>query len=236
MSMFDFSDFFKSFEGFPFPELFDKHLKGHYDLTFIWDAIRRIHNGFVAQRVKPQILGIVEDGAILKGEDIYIGRNSRVQSGAMIVGPTILGNNVEVRHGAYIRGNVIAGDGAVIGHASEVIRSILLAGAKAPHFNYVGDSILGSKVNLGAGTKLSNLKNDESEIKVHADGTVYNTGVKKFGAVLGDGCMLGCNSVTNPGTLMGPNCRVYPNAVVSGYFPPNTIVKLVQELKTAQIE
>ncbi|RCK78372.1 MAG: Glucosamine-1-phosphate N-acetyltransferase [Candidatus Ozemobacter sibiricus] len=234
--MFERTDFFKNLDGFPFPELFDKSLKGFDDLTFIWDVIKRIQAGFIAQRVKPQILGVVEEGAILKGEDIFIGRNSRVQAGAMIIGPTILGANVEVRHGAYIRGHVIAGDGAVIGHASEVIRSVLLPGAKAPHFNYVGDSILGARVNLGAGTKLSNLKNDGSEVKVHAAGTSYKTGLKKFGAILGDGCMLGCNTVTNPGTLMGPNCRVYPNATVTGYYVASTIVKLVQELKTARVE
>ncbi len=234
--MFEFADFFKSLEGFPFPELFEKKLKGFDDLVFIWDIIRRIQGGFVAQRVKPQIQGFVEEGAILKGEDIFIGRNSRVQAGAMIIGPTILGNNVEVRHGAYIRGHVIAGDGAIIGHATEVIRSVLLPGAKAPHFNYVGDSILGTRVNLGAGTKLSNLKNDVTEVKVHAAGTTYKSGLKKFGAILGDNCMLGCNSVTNPGTLMGPNCRVYPNATVSGYHTANTIIKLVQEIKTGRVE
>ncbi|MBF0500349.1 MAG: glucose-1-phosphate thymidylyltransferase [Candidatus Riflebacteria bacterium] len=233
--MFEFKNFFRRLKGFPFPELFEAKLEGFPDLIEVWDILKRIQKGFVAKRLKPQILGFVEEGAILKGEDIFIGKNSRVQSGAMIVGPTVIGNNVEIRHGAYIRGHVIIGDDAVVGHASEIIRSILLPDAKAPHFNYVGDSILGSKVNLGAGTKLSNLKNDSSEVIIREGETRHETGLKKFGAILGDDCMLGCNSVTNPGTIMGPNCRVYPNATVSGVFPAMTIVKLRQQLESTTI-
>ncbi|MFZ2958664.1 MAG: DapH/DapD/GlmU-related protein [Candidatus Ozemobacteraceae bacterium] len=229
--MFTINDFFRNFDGFPFPELFDAKLEGFVDVVNIWDVLKRLQKGFVAQHLKPQILGIIEEGAILKGEDIFIGKNTRVQSGAMIIGPTVIGNNVEIRHGAYIRGHVIIGDGSVVGHTSEVIRSILLPGAKAPHFNYVGDSILGTNVNLGAGTKLSNLKNDASEVTVRDDKTMHKTGLKKFGAILGDGCMLGCNSVTNPGTVLGPNCRIYPNATVTGYFAARTIIKLRQQLE-----
>jgi len=232
--MFNFSDYFKMLEGFLFPELFETKLKGFEDIIYVWDILKRIQKGFIAGKVKPQILGVVEEGAILKGEDIFIGRGSRVQAGAMIIGPTIIGANVEIRHGAFIRGHVLVGDGAIIGHASEIIRSVFLPGAKAPHFNYVGDSILGTKVNLGAGTKLSNLKNDAGEVNVNASGIVYKSALKKFGAILGDGCMLGCNSVTNPGTVMGPGCRVYPNATVSGYHAPATIVKLRQTLETVR--
>jgi NDP-sugar pyrophosphorylase family protein len=234
--MFTFSDFFKKPEGFPFPELFDKTLPGFEDLLYVWDIIKRIQKGFAAQKIKPQIMGVVEEGAILKGEDIFLGRGSRIESGALVIGPTIIGNNVEIRHGAYIRGHVIIGDGSLVGHASEVIRSVFLPGAKAPHFNYVGDSILGTKVNLGAGTKLSNLKNDVTEVKVDASGIIYKTGLKKFGAILGDGCMLGCNSVTNPGTVMGPNGRMYPNAVAGGFIPADTIYKLRQTVEKARIE
>lgn len=230
------SDFFKSLEGFPVPALFETKLKGFIDLVYVWDILKRIQSGFTAKVVAPKIKGIVEEGAILKGEDIYIGSNSRVMFGAMIVGPAIIGDNVEIRHGAFIRGNVIIGDGCVIGHATEVNRSVLLPGAKAPHFNYVGDSILGSGVNLGAGTKLSNLKNDGTEVKVNSSGIMYSTGIRKFGAILGDGCLLGCNSVTNPGSVLAPNCRVYPNANVSGYFAPSTIIKLRQVIETARIE
>ncbi|HNV71974.1 MAG TPA: glucose-1-phosphate thymidylyltransferase, partial [Candidatus Ozemobacteraceae bacterium] len=142
----------------------------------------------------------------------------------------------EIRHGAYIRGHVIIGPGCIVGHCSEINRSLMLPEAKAPHFNYVGDAILGSRVNLGAGTKISNLKNDGTPVKVSVGGTIYNTGLRKFGAILGDGCMLGCNSVTNPGTVMAPNGRAYPNATISGYHPPGTIVKLRQQLETVLVE
>jgi bifunctional N-acetylglucosamine-1-phosphate-uridyltransferase/glucosamine-1-phosphate-acetyltransferase GlmU-like protein len=109
----------------------------------------------------------------------------------------------------------------------------MLPGAKAPHFNYVGDSILGTGVNLGAGTKLSNLKNDGTNVKTRIEEHVVDTGVRKFGAILGDNCLLGCNSVTNPGTILGAGCRVYPCAVVNGYHPANTIIKLRQNQTTA---
>lgn len=230
------NDFFKFLEGFPCPSLFQEQLEGYVDLHFVWDILKRIQSGYVGKMVKPKIRGIVEEGAILKGEDIYIGSQTRVMAGAMIIGPAIIGNNVQIRHGAFIRGHVIAGDGAIIGHASEICRSVLMPDAKAPHFNYVGDSILGSHVNLGAGTKLSNLKNDGTEVKMKAAGTLFATELRKFGAILGDGCLLGCNAVTNPGTVLGPGCRVYPNTTVSGYQPPATIMKLRQQMETSRIE
>lgn len=227
--------FFKHLQGFPCPALFETKLSGFANLVEIWDLLKRIQKGFVAAHVKPQILGVVEEGAILKGEDIYIGKGTRVQAGAMIIGPTIIGNNVEIRHGAYIRGQVIIGDEAVVGHASEVIRSVLLPKAKAPHFNYVGDAILGTEVNLGAGTKISNLKNDGTEVSIIINGEKYQTGLRKFGAILGDGCLLGCNSVTNPGTVMEPECRLYPNATAAGFFARKTIIKLRQKIETSSI-
>ena len=227
--------FFRHLEGFPCPELFAAKLEGFVDLVEIWDILKRIQKGFVPSRLKPQILGEIEEGAILQGKDIFIGKGSRVQAGAMIIGPTIIGENVEIRHGAYVRGQVIIGDGAIVGHASEVIRSVLLPKAKAPHFNYVGDAILGTEVNLGAGTKISNLKNDGTEVSVMIDGKKHKTGLRKFGAILGDGCLLGCNSVTNPGTVMEPDCRLYPNATAVGYFPKKTIIKLRQTIETGTI-
>ncbi|MBF0406372.1 MAG: glucose-1-phosphate thymidylyltransferase [Candidatus Riflebacteria bacterium] len=233
--MFSVSEYFKFVDNFMFPELFEKKLNGFDDLEQIWDILKRIHRGFVAQKVKPQILGVVEEGAILKGEDIYVGKNTKIQAGAMIIGPAIIGANAEIRHGAYIRGHVIVADGAIVGHSSEVIRSVLLPGAKAPHFNYVGDSILGTKVNLGAGTKLSNLKNDVSEVLVKVGNETYETHLKKFGAILGDNCMIGCNAVTNPGTIMGRNCRVYPNSTVSGVHSKNAIIKLRQNIEMGTV-
>jgi len=229
-------DFFSSIEGFPCPELFAEKLEGFDNLCEIWDILKRIQAGFVGRVLKPRIQGIIEEGAIIKGEDIFIGRNSRVAAGAMIMEPTIIGNNVEVRHGAFIRGNVILGDGAVVGHATEVVRSVFLPGAKAPHFNYVGDSILGTGVNLGAGTKLSNLKNDGTQVKVLRDGKKEKSGLRKFGAIIGDNCLLGCNSVTNPGTVFCKNCRVYPNATVAGFYKAGSICKLRQSLEVGVVE
>lgn len=234
--MFGYADFFKTLEGFPTPNVFDPELDEFNRIVYVWDILKRIQSGFVSKVVKPGIHGLIDEGAFVRGDNIYIGHDSRVMAGAMILGPAIIGNNVEIRHGAFIRGHVIIGDNSVIGHATEVGRSIFLPGAKAPHFNYVGDSILGTNANLGAGTKLSNLKNDGSGISVKAAGTKYDTGLRKFGAILGDGCLLGCNSVSNPGTVMAPNGRVYPNTTISGYFPPGAIVKNRQTIEIDRLK
>lgn len=233
--MLDIKDFFGRLNEFCCPELFDIELEGFEKLENIWDVLKRIQKGFTASRLKPGIHGVVEEGAFIKGSDIYIGKGSIVEAGAMVCGPAIIGENVEIRHGAFVRGNVIIGNGAVIGHCSEVVRSVFMPGAKAPHFNYVGDSILGTHVNLGAGTKISNLKNDGSNVKTKIGEFVIDTGIRKFGAILGDNCQLGCNSVTNPGTIMEPNCKVYPCASIQGYFTQNSIIKLRQNIETAII-
>lgn len=226
--MLDIEEFFSKLSEFPYPELFSKQLEGFEDLIEIWDILKRIQHKFVSGVIEPKILGEIEDGAIIRGDDIYLGKGSKIYAGAMVVGPTIIGENVEIRHGAYVRGHVIAGNNSVIGHATEIVRSILMPGAKAPHFNYVGDSILGTNVNLGAGTKLSNLKNDGSNVKIKINNKIVDTGLRKFGAILADNCQLGCNSVTNPGTVMEKGCRVYPCAMINGYLKSNTIHKLRQ--------
>ncbi len=153
-----------------------------------------------------------------------------------MTGPTIIGENSVIRHGAYVRGNVVVGDDCVVGHTSELKGAILLNGSGAPHFNYVGDSILGNRVNLGAGTKLSNLKIIAGNVKVRIGDTEYDSGLRKFGAILGDNAQTGCNSVLNPGTLLGCGSMVYPNATVTGYVPPQSIVKLRQTLETVLLE
>jgi NDP-sugar pyrophosphorylase family protein len=135
-----------------------------------------------------------------------------------IEGPCYIGADAEVRHAAYLRKGSWICDGAVVGHATEVKNSIFLPGAKAPHFNYVGDSILGFGVNLGAGTKLSNVRNDRREIMVtHKDGSREHTGLRKMGALIGDGSEVGCNVVTNPGAILAPETMVAPNETVSGW-------------------
>jgi NDP-sugar pyrophosphorylase family protein len=167
-------------------------------------------------------------GVTLLDDNISIGKDTVVEPGALIKGPTIIGNNNEVRQGAYIRGNVIIGDQCVVGHTTEMKNSIMTHGSKAGHFAYIGDSILG-EVNLGAGTKLANLKIFDSTITIKIDGTPYDTGLRKMGAIIGDRVELGCNTVTSPGTLLAKGVLSYPNTSLRGYYAPGSIVKLKQQ-------
>ncbi len=168
---------------------------------------------------------VILPGAYLSNDKIIIGPGTIVEPGAFIKGPVIIGNHSEIRQGAYIRGDCIVGDRCVVGHTTEVKGSILLNGAKAAHFAYVGDSILGKDVNLGAGTKLANLKMIPGSITVTVDKKRYDTGRRKLGAILGDHTETGCNSVASPGTLMGPDSIVYSGvAVPGGYYPSRTVV------------
>lgn len=170
---------------------------------------------------------VIYAGAILMDDDIFIGKNTVVEAGALIKGPTIIGDGTEIRQGAYIRGEVLVGNGCVVGHTTEIKSSVMLGGSKAGHFAYIGDSILG-RVNLGAGTKLANLKIVESQIILTINGVRYETGLRKFGAILADGVETGCNSVTTPGALLGKNVLLYPNGTARGYYPPGKIVKVRQ--------
>lgn len=166
---------------------------------------------------------VIYAGAVLMGDDIFIGKGTVVEPGTLIRGPAIIGDNTEVRQGAYIRGEVVVGNQCVVGHTTEIKHSIMLGGSKAGHFAYIGDSILG-RVNLGAGTKLANLKLDESPVVIKVGKTNYDTRLKKLGAVIGDGVEIGCNSVTNPGTLIGKGSSAYPNSTLHGYYPPKSVV------------
>lgn len=169
---------------------------------------------------------VVYSGATLADNQIYLGKGTVVEPGAYIKGPAIIGNNCEIRQGAYIRGNVLVGNKCIIGHATEVKNACFLDQAKAGHFAYIGDSILGNRVNLGAGTKLANLNIRSVPVRLKLDGKDVHTGLKKFGAILGDDVETGCNSVTNPGTMLGKKCAVYPNTTVKkGYYLPMTIIK-----------
>jgi acetyltransferase-like isoleucine patch superfamily enzyme len=167
---------------------------------------------------------VILPGAFLFNDKIIIGPGTIVEPGALIKGPAIIGDHSEIRQGAYIRGDCLVGNKCIVGHATEMKGSIMLDGAKAPHFAYVGDSILGKDVNLGAGTKLANLKMIAGSITVTADKKRYDTGRRKLGAILGDHTETGCNSVTSPGTLIGPSSVVYSGVVVpGGYYPSRTI-------------
>lgn len=161
---------------------------------------------------------------------IYAAAGCRIEPGAVLAGPLILGAGCEVRTGAYLRGRIVLGRNCIVGAHTEVKNAVFLDGARAPHQNYVGDSVLGADVNLGAGTILSNVKNVGREITLMHEGTVVHTGLRKLGAVLGDGCKTGCNTVLNPGTLMGPGSITYPNATVrAGLYPARTMIKVRQK-------
>lgn len=164
-------------------------------------------------------------GAVLWDEEIFLGPGTVVEPGALIKGPTIIGTQTEVRQGAYVRGKCLIGDRCVVGHTTEMKSSVLLNDAKAGHFAYIGDSILGHATNLGAGTKLANLNIGESPVRIRVEDQAVETGLRKFGAILGDRVETGCNSVTNPGTLLAPGCRVLPAVSVRpGYYPPGMAV------------
>jgi len=158
---------------------------------------------------------VIDAGAFIYDENVYIGEGSLIESGALIKGPTIIGNNVEIRQGAYIRGNCIIGDNCVVGHATEIKNSIMLNGAKAAHFAYVGDSILGNNVNLGAGTRLANIYLRNIKILIMTKQKKYRTDLNKLGAIIGDGTQTGCNCVCNPGTLVGKSSLIFPGVTVA---------------------
>ncbi len=165
-------------------------------------------------------------GAFIKGRRIYFGEKVRVEPFSYIEEPCYFSAYTQIRHTSYIRGSVYTGKGSVIGHTTEIKNSLLLKEAKAAHFAYIGDSILGSEVNLGAGTKLANLKFHHKEIIINIKDEKVNTGLKKMGAILGDRVQTGCNSVLQPGTLIGKNSFVYPGvSAPSGYYPPNKKIK-----------
>lgn len=194
------------------------------DVERTWQALGARLEAWLAAHLRPGIEGEISEGAWIVGNDVQIGPGSVIEPGAYVKGPCIIGRDVEIRHGAYIRGNALIGDHCVVGHATEIKGSIFLPGAKAGHFAYVGDSILGRDVNLGAGTKLANLRLNGDEVLVACGDARLPTGLRKFGAILGDGVQTGCNSVTNPGTMLGPGCRVLPCAAVSGHHAAGTIL------------
>lgn len=210
---------FFDLEGFEHRALFD-HVKN------VWEALGVKLKCYIRNVLKPGIYGEVMDGAFIDDESlVYIGEDTIVEPGAYIKGPAIIGKNTQVRQGAYIRGDVIVGDRCVVGHTTEVKGAVMLNGAQAGHFAYIGDSILGNHVNLGAGTKLANLKMIKGNVIVRHNGKEIDTGLRKFGAIIGDYGELGCNSVTSPGTILGKNCIVYPCASIHGIFEENSIIK-----------
>ncbi len=159
------------------------------------------------------------------GEDVWIAKSATVFESAYIHGPAIIGKNAEVRHCAFIRGNAIVGEGAVVGNSTELKNVVLFNKVQVPHYNYVGDSVLGYKAHMGAGSITSNVKSDKKLIKVHTPEGDLETGLKKFGAMIGDEVEVGCGSVLNPGTVIGKGSNIYPLSSVRVFVPANSIYK-----------
>jgi bifunctional UDP-N-acetylglucosamine pyrophosphorylase/glucosamine-1-phosphate N-acetyltransferase len=179
--------------------------------------------------------GRIDPGAHLLGDRIVVSPGARVHAGAVVEGPVFLGRDVQVLPGSYLRGGVWLGDGARVGAGSEVKHALFLPGARAPHLNYVGDSILGAGVNLGAGTILANFRHDGSEVAIPHAGGRLSTGRRKLGAILGDDVRTGCNAVLHPGVVVGRGTQIYPGVQLrSGVYPAARIVKLRQELEIVE--
>lgn len=194
-------------------------------VDYPWEALPKIKD-FIIELGKTLDPEIYEQ----RGENIWIAKSATVFPSAYLGGPLIICENAEVRHCAFIRGSAIVGKGAVVGNSTELKNSILFDGVQVPHYNYIGDSILGYKAHTGAGTITSNLKSDKSLVTVLCDDDKIETGVKKFGAMLGDHVEVGCNSVLNPGSVVGRNTNVYPLSFVRGYVPENSIYKRLGEI------
>lgn len=195
------------------------------NLTYPWEALPLIGD-FIIKKGNTLDPEIFEK----RGENIWVAKSAKVFDSVYLHGPLIIDENAQVRQCAFIRGNAIIGKGATVGNSTELKNAILFDEVQTPHFNYIGDSILGYKSHTGAGAITSNLKSDKSLVTVMLDGEKVETGVKKFGAMLGDNVEVGCNSVLNPGTVIGKNTNVYPLSFVRGYVPENSIYKRLGEV------
>ncbi len=196
---------------------------------YAWDALKQIE-AYLAANVPKQKLPKRFPGATI-GDKVFIGEGTVIEPGALIKGPAIIGKNCQIRHNAYLRENVILGDHCVVGNASELKNAFLFNGAQVPHYNYVGDSILGHKAHLGAGVKISNVKLIPGNIEVDVAGVPHDTGLRKFGALVGDGAEVGCNAVLNPGSILERGAVVYPNVFWRGLLPANMIAKNKAEIE-----
>lgn len=207
-----------------------QHAKLFEPCAFVWEALLNLEAYLAAQPLGKIEVDIPTGVYLVNPELISIGKGSVIEPGTYIQGPCILGEKCTVRFGAYIRGHFLAGNRCVIGHDTEVKHSIFLDGVHAAHFAYVGDSILGNGVNLGAGTKCANLKLDSSPVEICYADKRHSTGMRKLGAIVGDASQLGCNSVTNPGTVLGKKVFCHPCINVSGYIEANHVVKTDSQL------
>ncbi len=212
-------------------ELYDlsQTIAGDYlsQFTYPWEALAGISDMVRA-------LGKTLDPDIyeMRGEDIWVARSAKVAPTACLNGPLIVDEDAEIRHCAFIRGSAVIGKGAVVGNSTEIKNDIIFNGVQVPHYNYVGDSILGYKSHMGAGSITSNVKSDKTPVGVKDGKTELSTGRKKFGAMLGDHVEVGCNSVLNPGTVIGRHTNIYPLSSVRGVIPANSIYKKQGEIVT----
>lgn len=189
-------------------------------LTYPWEALPKIKDFIIALGEK-----LPEEKYERREGNIWVARNATVFPSAYIGGPAIIDEEAEIRHCAFIRGSAIVGKGAVVGNSTELKNVILFNKVQVPHYNYVGDSILGFKAHMGAGSITSNVKSDKTLVVVKAGTESCETGLKKFGAMLGDHVEVGCNSVLNPGTVIGRNTNIYPTSMVRGVIPADSIYK-----------
>lgn len=194
-------------------------------LTYPWQALERIES-FILE------LGptLPESEYERRGENIWIARDAEIFGSAYIHGPCIIDRGAQVRHGAFIRGSAVVGKNAVVGNSVELKNVVLFNGVQTPHYNYVGDSILGYRAHMGAGSITSNVKSDKLPVVVKNGAERMETGRKKFGAILGDNVEIGCNTVLNPGTVVGRGSRVYPVSCVRGCVPPDSIYKNADDI------
>jgi UDP-N-acetylglucosamine diphosphorylase / glucose-1-phosphate thymidylyltransferase / UDP-N-acetylgalactosamine diphosphorylase / glucosamine-1-phosphate N-acetyltransferase / galactosamine-1-phosphate N-acetyltransferase len=193
-----------------------------------WEWLKQIGAALAAAEFGPSEAKI-PTGVHVEGR-VWVHPSVKLPAYATLIGPAYIGAKTEIRPGAFVRGNVIVGEGCVLGNACEFKNCLLLDGVQAPHYNYVGDSILGNKAHLGAGVICSNLRLDQAEVTVRLPDGLAKTGLRKFGAILGDKAEVGCNAVLNPGTLLGPRALVMPTTSFSGYLPANTLAGTRQSL------
>lgn len=213
-------------------ELFEnvpKNLRADFDLAeYAWEIIPRIKD------VVGRIIEEGGEGYTVLSEGVLVGKNVKIAETATIIPPVIIGDDAEIRPGAYIRGDVYIGDGCVVGNSTELKNCILLNRVQVPHYNYVGDSILGNHSHLGAGAICSNLRGDGKNVVVHAERD-YETDLRKFGAIIGDYADVGCGSVLNPGTIIGKRTQVYPLTMTRGVYPSDSIVKSTRKIVKKKI-
>ena len=194
-------------------------------LTYPWEALPKIHD-FIIDLGESLPKDIYEE----RGDYIWVAKSAKVAPTACLNGPLIVDEDAEIRHCAFVRGNAIVGKGAVVGNSTELKNVILFNKVQVPHYNYVGDSILGFKAHMGAGSITSNVKSDKTLVVVKGEGISIETGLKKMGAMLGDNVEVGCNSVLNPGTVIGRNTNIYPTSMVRGVIPAGSIYKKATEI------